>query len=82
MEVTKVRMSEGGRIVIPAEYRRQLGLDVGDEVLLQLDGQELRLFSRRQGIRRAQALVRRAIPPGRSLVDELIAERRREAESE
>jgi bifunctional DNA-binding transcriptional regulator/antitoxin component of YhaV-PrlF toxin-antitoxin module len=82
MEVTKVRLSEGGWIVIPAEYRRQLGLDVGDDVLLQLDGQELRLFSRRQGIRRAQELVRRAIPPGRSLVDELIAERRREAEDE
>lgn len=82
MQRTRVRVSEGGRIVIPAEYRRQLGLEVGDEVILQLDGNELRLFSRRQGIRRAQELVRRAIPPGRSLVDELIAERRREADRE
>lgn len=82
MQSTRVRLSEGGRIVIPAEYRRQLGLAVGDKVILQLDGDELRLCSHRQGIRRAQELVRRAIPPGRSLVDELIAERRREAERE
>jgi hypothetical protein len=37
-------------------------------------------FSRRQGIRRAQELVQSAIPPGRSLSEELIAERRLEAE--
>lgn len=82
MDTVKVKLSEGGRIVIPVEYRRQLGLAVGDEVILQLEGQELRLFSRRQGIRRAQELVRRAIPPGRSLADELIAERRLETEGE
>src|SRR5688500_307231 len=82
MDTMKVKLSEGGRSVIPAEYRRQLGLSVGDEVILQLDGHELRLLSRRQGIRRAQQLVRRAIPPGRSLTDELIAERRLEIEGE
>jgi AbrB family looped-hinge helix DNA binding protein len=82
MQSVKVKISEGGRIVIPAEYRRQLGLGVGDELILQLEGEELRLFSRRQGIRRAQELVSRAIPPGRSLVKELIADRRVEAGGE
>jgi hypothetical protein len=33
-------------------------------------------------VRRAQAIVRRFIPPGVSLVDELIAERRAEAKRE
>ncbi|MCK9518747.1 MAG: hypothetical protein M0R74_06960 [Dehalococcoidia bacterium] len=33
-------------------------------------------------MKRAQAIVRRSIPEGRSLVDELIAERRREAAGE
>lgn len=82
MLTTTVKISEGGRVVIPAEYRRLLGLKVGDEVILQADGQELRLFSRRQGIRRAQELVRQYIPAGRSLSDELIAERRRESANE
>ena len=35
-----------------------------------------------QAIRRAQALVRRYVPAGRSLVDELIAERRAESARE
>jgi AbrB family looped-hinge helix DNA binding protein len=85
MQTMSVRISEGGRIVIPAEYRRQLGLEIGDEVILHLDGQELRLFSRLQGIRRAQEIVRQYSshrPDGPLASDELIAERRREAERE
>ena len=34
----------------------------------------------KEAIRRAQAIVRKYVPPGRSLSDELIAERRREAQ--
>ena len=85
MLTTTARISEGGRIVIPAEYRRQLGLEVGDDVILRLEGQELRLYSRLQGIRRAQEIVRQYSsnrPDGQLASDELIAERRREAERE
>ena len=35
-----------------------------------------------RAIRRAQEIVRRYVPPGRSLVDELIRERREEAQRE
>jgi bifunctional DNA-binding transcriptional regulator/antitoxin component of YhaV-PrlF toxin-antitoxin module len=66
--------------VLPARYRRALGIDVGDEVMIRLEGEELRLFTRRKAIRDAQALIRRYVPAGRSLVDELIEERRREME--
>ncbi|HEU5327527.1 MAG: AbrB/MazE/SpoVT family DNA-binding domain-containing protein [Thermomicrobiales bacterium] len=82
METVAVRVSEGGRIVIPAEYRRALGLQVGDEILLQLDDHELRLFTRRQAIRRVQEMLRGTLPPGRSPSEELIAERRAEAARE
>ena len=40
------------------------------------------LETREQGLRRARALVRKYIPEGVSLSDELIAERRLEAECE
>jgi AbrB family looped-hinge helix DNA binding protein len=78
MTQVKTKIGEGGRIVIPAEYRQALGLQVGDEVILRLEGRELRIFTLNQAIKRAQELVSRSIPQERSLTDELIAERRRE----
>ena len=74
----RTKLAEGGRIVIPAEYRQALGLQVGDEVVLRLEDGEVRVFTPRQAIKRAQELVRRYIPQGRSLSEELIAERRSE----
>jgi AbrB family looped-hinge helix DNA binding protein len=74
----KTKIAEGGRIVIPAEYRQALGVQVGDEVILELDGKELHIFTLEQAIKRAQELVSRYVYPERSLADELIAERRRE----
>jgi AbrB family looped-hinge helix DNA binding protein len=78
MNTMKTKVAEGGRIVIPAEYRQALGLNVGDEVIVSLEGDELRIFTISQAIKRAQALVRRYIPEGRSLSDELLTERRME----
>ena len=76
------RVTEGGRIVIPGPYRAAMGLHVGDEVVLRLEDGELRIISREQAIRRAQALVRQFVPVGRSLGTELIAERRADAARE
>jgi antitoxin PrlF len=78
----KTKLGEGGRIVIPAEYRQALGLQVGDEVILRLEGKELRIFTLNQAIKRAQELVSRYIPREGSLADELIAERHLENEDD
>ena len=78
----RTKVAEGGRVVIPAEYRKAMGLQVGDEVILRLEDDGLRLVTLDQALARAQAIVRRHVPEGRSLVDELLAERRREAERE
>ena len=82
MRTTRTKVASGGRIVIPAEYRMALGLHEGDVVTLRLEDGEIRLYSFAEGLRRAQALVRQFVPEGVSLADELIAERRREAERE
>jgi AbrB family looped-hinge helix DNA binding protein len=82
MPTLKTRITEGGRIVIPAEYRNALGLQVGDEVMLTLDDGELRILTIEASIRRAQEIVSRYVPEGRSIVDEFIAERRAEAARE
>ncbi|MBA2449263.1 MAG: AbrB/MazE/SpoVT family DNA-binding domain-containing protein [Chloroflexi bacterium] len=82
MRVARAKLADGGRVVIPAEYRKALGLRTGDTVIMQLDDGEVRLFTLDRAIRRAQELVRQYIPEGRSLSDELIAERRTEAARE
>ncbi|MBP5972180.1 AbrB/MazE/SpoVT family DNA-binding domain-containing protein [Brasilonema sp. CT11] len=82
MQTIKTKISEGGRVVIPSEYRKQLGLEVGDEVMIGLVNGELRIFTLDMAIKRAQEIVRRYVPQGRSLSDELIAERRQENLSE
>lgn len=73
------KIAEGGRLVIPAEHRRALGLEIGDEVIIRVEGGELRILTRSEAIKRAQENVRRHVKGGRSLVDELSAERRAEA---
>jgi len=80
MKGIRTKLSEGGRIVIPVEYRQALGLQVGDEVILRLTDGEVRIYTPRQAIKRAQELVQRYIPQSRSLADELLAERRLESE--
>jgi AbrB family looped-hinge helix DNA binding protein len=78
----KVKVADGGRIVIPAEYRQALGVQIGDELMLRLEGQELHVYTIREAIRRAQAAIQRSLPPGAALADSLIADRRREAGQE
>lgn len=75
----KIIIREGGRLVIPAAYRKALGIKPGDEVLMTLEDGEIRVVSTRQAIARAQTLLRHYIPKGRSLSEELIKERREEA---
>ncbi len=75
----RARIGEGGRLVIPAAHRKALGLNPGDEVILILENEELRLMTQETAIRQAQDLVRQYVPRERSLVEELIRERRGEA---
>ena len=79
---TLTKIGAGGRIVIPADLRREIGADVGDEVILRLVAGEIHILTRSEAIRKAQALVRKSIPASRSLVKELIQERRKEAKRE
>jgi AbrB family looped-hinge helix DNA binding protein len=78
----KTSMGKGGRIVIPAAYRKALGLREGVEVVVRLEGDELRILTFRQALRRAQDVVGRHVPTGRSLAVELITQRREEAKRE
>lgn len=76
------RINENGRIVIPAAIREAVGLQRGQEVILWAEKGEVRISSPLARMRQAQELVRKYVPKGVSLADELIAERREEAARE
>ena len=79
---TRLRVNENGRVVIPASFRKALGINIGDEVVLQIDDDELRITTVKRRVQRAQRLVRKHVKAGTSLVDELIAERREASKRE
>ena len=79
MNSVKTRISNSGRLVIPASYRKELDIKPGDDVVLTLEEGGIRLVTARQAIKHAQKLVRRYIPKGQQLSQELIQERRKEA---
>ena len=78
----KTKLGQGGRIVLPAEFRKAMGIKPGDEVILSMKEGEVRVTTRQAAIKRAQGMLRQYIPEGRSLSDELIQERRAEAARE
>jgi bifunctional DNA-binding transcriptional regulator/antitoxin component of YhaV-PrlF toxin-antitoxin module len=76
----RVRMSEGGRIVIPQHMRQAMGVEPGHELLLQMDGDCLHVYSLRSAVRHSQAIVRRYVSKDRMLSEELLSDRKRETE--
>ena len=79
---TFARVNENGRVVIPASYRKALGIKGGDQVILRMEDDELRITTMKRRIERAQRRIRQYVKPGVSLADELIAERREAAKRE
>ena len=75
-----VKIIEGGKLVIPAAMRRAMGIARGDTVVVELlsDG-ELRVRPLASAIREAQEIVRKSVRSDRSLADELMRERKRDA---
>lgn len=82
MAEERATLGENGRLVIPVQFRRAMGLQIGESVTLRLDEHGLHILTQRQRIARAQAMLKKYVGPERSLADELIAERRLEAKRE
>jgi AbrB family looped-hinge helix DNA binding protein len=83
MRQAKVRISDKGRVIIPAAFRDALGLKAGDEVQLRIEDNELRISTLRSRVREAQAYFRQfKKPSGRLSSAEFIQERREAAKHE
>jgi AbrB family looped-hinge helix DNA binding protein len=81
-DVLRAKMNEEGRLVIPAGYRKQLGLKPGQDLMLRMTHDGLLITTYAQALRRFQDEVASLVPPGTSMVDEFLAERRAEAARE
>ena len=82
MPEARMKLNENGRVVIPSELRALLGIEAGDELVMRVEDDELRITTLKRRIERAQNQVARYKKRGRSLVDELIAMRREAARHE
>jgi len=79
----KVVVGPDGSVALPSAALAVAGYKSGDTLFVRAAGDgEIHLLSSRAAIRRAQDLVREFVPKDVSLVDELLKERRREAEKE
>ncbi len=79
MTEVRARLASNGRLVIPAIFRRALGLKSGDEIVIRLDGDEVRIHTPAAAVDRAKRAVRARVRGRQRLSDRLIAERRAEA---
>ncbi|HLZ83400.1 MAG TPA: hypothetical protein VKQ54_07505 [Caulobacteraceae bacterium] len=79
MPTFRVRVIEGGKIVLPAALRRKHGFDVGKTLVVDDSSGGVTIRSLDDAVAAAQAIMAKVAPPDRLLSDELIAERRAEA---
>jgi AbrB family looped-hinge helix DNA binding protein len=76
------RVNVNGCVVIPASFRKELGIKAPDEVILRIEDNELRISTLKHRIERAQRLIRERTKPGKSVVNELIREQHKAARNE
>lgn len=72
----KAVVGPAGRVVIPAEVRKELGIEEGTTLHLILEGDTLTIRTADAAWKRAQAIAAKYKKPGESVVDEFLAGRR------
>lgn len=77
-----MKMSNGGRVVIPLEVRQALSIKEGDTVLWEMKDGAAILTTRDQQLRQVQSMFKGLRSSAECWSDELINERRAEANRE
>lgn len=80
LDILRGKVIAGGRIALPAEVRRKLDLHRGDTVLFEVHDDEVRIRSARAALRKIQRRLQEFAPDEGLVSEELVAERRAEAE--
>ncbi|MGI8494665.1 MAG: AbrB/MazE/SpoVT family DNA-binding domain-containing protein [Pyrinomonadaceae bacterium] len=81
-ETTK--LADGFRIVIPKRVREKMNIKIGDALTLVVDDEsgELKVCKHEDSVKRTQEMIAKYVSSEKSLVSELLRERRREAKNE
>jgi AbrB family looped-hinge helix DNA binding protein len=74
-----VKIGEGGRLIIPARYRKVLNLHTGDELILRLEDGELRMFRQLNALQKIRLLAK-TTSKKKNYTDDFISFRKKDAE--
>lgn len=81
MQQQHAKIGEGGRLIIPAAYRKALNLHPGDELIIRLEDGELRIFRQSQAVYHIRdAVKRRATRKISSYTNDFLATRKQDSE--
>lgn len=81
MREFRTKINENGRIVIPALCRRQLHLKPGENLIIRIDNDEMRIYSAKHSLEKAQKLIQKHAKD-KNLVKELKLMRRKDFQHE
>ena len=81
-QAVRVTVGENGRLLLPAVFRKALGLSGAGQVVLTLEGDAVRVTSVRRRLMEARDRLRRFVPARRGMVDALLEERHAEEAQE
>lgn len=79
MNAIRSKLGEGGRVIIPANFRQMLHLAKGDDIILHCDNDIISITTPNRALSKLQEKLK---THPNSLADELIANRRAEVISE
>lgn len=79
MDRERVIVGLGGRLVIPAPMRKALDIKEGDVMIVRVEDGELIAVPQQIAIKKVQTYFKQFKKPGESVVDEFIADKRKEA---
>lgn len=74
-----VKIGEGGRVIIPAHYRKALNLHVGDELIIRLEEGEIRLFRQLNALQKLRSRAK-STSKKKNCTDDFIAFRKKDSE--
>ena len=80
--IFRLPINPDGSVRLPPAVLEALDVKPGGVAIAELENDRLVLLSAGEAVRRAQAMVRALSPTGANVVDDFIAERRREAQRE
>lgn len=78
MNTFRAVIGSNGRLVIPAEIRKELCFKPGDELVLNVDNHELRVMSAQQSLAKARDLFQKH-SKGKKVLNDFLKHRREEA---